>query len=40
LQVDPGVIFWADTAVTGIRTTARAINNPLATLPLNRIPKG
>jgi len=40
LQDEPGVIFWAETAVTGIRATASAINNPLARLPLNRIPKG
>jgi hypothetical protein len=24
LQEDPGVIFWAETATTGIRATARA----------------
>lgn len=40
LQVLPGVIFWADTAVTGIRARARANNMPLRRLALILIPKG
>jgi hypothetical protein len=40
LQVDPGVTFWAETAVTGIRTRARANNKPLKRFPLILIPKG
>jgi hypothetical protein len=40
LQEFPGVFFGAETAVTGIRVTVKAINNPLARHPLIPIPKG
>jgi len=40
LQVDPGVIFWAEKAVIGIRVRVRATKSPLVRLPLIRIPKG
>jgi hypothetical protein len=40
LQVLPGVIFWAETAVIGIRATTRPTNSPLVRLPLVGIPKG
>ncbi len=34
LQVLPGVTFWAEEALKGIKVIVTAMSNPLETLPL------